>query len=80
MLYHKLGDSQQAIRDITRAIEIVPVHEHYFFTRAKIYLEIQAYENALEDFLTAREMKKGSEPETTAINRFIAQIEEALKE
>ena len=50
-VYKKMKDYDHAIADLTRAIELEPNNNHYYFSRALIYhYNLNDYERALADF------------------------------
>lgn len=55
--YDKLGKPNQAIIDFTNALVLDPQNLNSHFCRATCYESIKAYELAIEDYMSALEMK-----------------------
>jgi tetratricopeptide (TPR) repeat protein len=64
--YSKIGNSEKAIVEINKALQIDSNYAEYFYWRARFHSELKNYSEAKEDFTQAIEL------EPTNANRYIA--------
>ncbi len=54
--YNNLGQHARALQDSTRALELDPMNPHLVINRAKIYVRMEAFEQAAADFRQASQV------------------------
>jgi len=59
--YHQLYDPKKTADDCTSALKLSPNHAKALIRRAQAYESLEKYEDALEDFETARRIAPDSE-------------------
>jgi tetratricopeptide (TPR) repeat protein len=57
--YHRMGNPDQALSDLSRAIELSPRSAAYYFTRGRYYFEIGEFHKAHSDFTNVLGLEEG---------------------
>ncbi len=72
--YYRLGNLQQAVKELERSLELVPDDPHIYEHLGDIYRSLKRYSEAKEAYINAYEMFK-NEKEKTAIKQKINALE-----
>lgn len=59
--YYRMGQINEALADLSRAIDLSPRTTSYRFTRGRYHLEAGLFEDACADFSNVLELERGSE-------------------